>query len=185
MKKKDSKSRCSWANSSREMQVYHDNEWNKLILDDFRFFEFFCLEIFQAGLNWDIIIKKRPFFKIAFDNFDFEKIKSYDNKKVKELLEDKNIVRNKLKVKSCIFNAEKFSEIKREYDNCKSSFYCWLKKEIESLGYDDFNSVPLNVYVKLFKKNFKFVGNEIVREFLESSGIIKKEHDKDCFMYKK
>ena len=187
----DTLKRCSWANGSFEMKRYHDFEWNKLVFDDFRFFEFFCLEIFQAGLNWELVIKKRKFFNVAFDNFDFFKVRLYDDFKINSLLEDENIVRNKVKIKSCIFNAQKFFEIRKKYEGSvcfekfNSSFFCWLKEQINILGFDSFDSVPLDVYVSLFKKNFKFVGFEIAREFLESSGILSKEHDKDCFMYKK
>ncbi len=212
---KDSKKRCWWANTTREMQLYHDKEWNKLILNDKRFFEYFCLEILQAGLNWNMIINKRKKIKKLLDNFDFEKIKSYDENKIKQLLQEKEMIKNKIKIKSIIYNAKKFSEIKetiKQYykqqdekkiektklkketeakdkkntkEKIKSYFYIWLKQKIKEENYDDFNKVPLEVYIKIFKKNFKFVGKEIVREFLESSGIIKKEHDKECFMHKK
>ncbi len=206
--KKDNKKRCWWANTTREMQLYHDKEWNRLILDDKRFFEYFCLEILQAGLNWNMIINKRKTIKKLLDNFDFEKIKNYDENKIKQLLQEKEMIKNKIKIKSIIYNAKKFSEIKEtikqqhkqqeekkteeakdkkntKKEKTKSYFYIWLKQKIKEENYNDFNKVPLEVYVKIFKKNFKFVGKEIVREFLESSGIIKKEHDKECFMHKK
>ena len=170
----DDRKRCWWANTSRKMQYYHDSEWNVLIDDDNRFFEFLCIEIMQAGLSFETIIQKREALCDAFDNFDFEKISQYDENKIRELMKDKRIVRNRKKIEAVIYNAKRFSSIVKTYN----SFLKWFSSRKSEKD-------NLNNYIILFKENFRFVGPEIVREFLESSGLITKEHDAECFMHKK
>ena len=92
------KIRCSWCKDDNLLKDYHDNEWGKPILDDQKLFEILMLEIFQAGLSWKIILRKRKKFIEAFDDFNFKKIANYDNKKVKNLMRNRGIVRNKLKI---------------------------------------------------------------------------------------
>lgn len=152
-------------------RIYHDEFYGVELTNDFELFGRLILEINQAGLSWETILKKQEFFFEAFDEYDFYKIAKYDNLKIEALLENKGIIRNKLKVNAVIHNANKMIEIVEQ----NGSFLIWLKNKGE---------ISLEEWVKVFKKNFKFVGKEIVNEFLMSINILPGAHDKDCEMYK-
>ena len=108
--------RCKWVNLDNELYIkYHDKEWGIPSHDDKYLFEMLLLESFQAGLSWECILNKRENFRISFDNFDYYKISKYDDKKIEELLNNKKIIRNKLKIKAAINNAKVFINIKKEY----------------------------------------------------------------------
>ena len=112
----DNKKRCSWCNLNNNLYVlYHDNEWCKLNLDEDYLFEMLILESFQAGLSWECILNKRDDFRVAFDNFNIDKIINYDDIKINELLNNKKIVRNKLKIKDVISNSKVFRKIEDEF----------------------------------------------------------------------
>ena len=108
--------RCSWCNLNNNKYIsYHDNEWGKPTYDDNKLFELLILESFQAGLSWECILNKREDFRKAFDNFNYKKISKYNDTKVNELLNNKNIIRNKLKIKAAINNSKIFIDIQIEY----------------------------------------------------------------------
>ena len=109
------KHRCEWSNHSKREIIYHDQEWGVPLYDDRLLFEFLTLEGAQAGLSWATILAKRETYRIAFDNFDVEKIIHYDQTKIDHLLTDKGIVRNKLKINSVVTNAKAFLAIQKEY----------------------------------------------------------------------
>ncbi|HRO77062.1 MAG TPA: DNA-3-methyladenine glycosylase I [Crocinitomicaceae bacterium] len=153
-------------------KIYHDNHYGFPIDDDNELFGRFILEIFQAGLSWNTILKKETYFRTAFDAFSIEKIAHYDEEKINSLLANQNIIRNVLKIRSVIYNAQQIELIQNEYD----SFYEWLYLQ---------NAKNLDEWLKLFKKRFKFVGKEIVNEFLMSIGILKGAHDESCLIYDK
>ena len=116
--------RCSWCNLNNPKYVkYHDEEWGVLNLDDNYLFEMLILEMFQAGLSWECILNKREDFKKAYNNFDFYKVALYTKEKINELMNNKAIIRNKLKIKASINNAKIFINIKREF----GSFHNYLK----------------------------------------------------------
>ena len=116
--------RCKWCNLNNINYVkYHDEEWGIPNFDDKYLFEMLILESFQAGLSWECVLNKRKFFKECYDNFDIDKICLYDESKINELLQNKNIIRNKLKIKASIENAKIFKNIVNEY----GSFYNYLK----------------------------------------------------------
>ncbi len=121
------KIRCSWCKDDNLLKDYHDNEWGKPILDDQKLFEILMLEIFQAGLSWKIILRKRKKFIEAFDNFNFKKIANYDNKKVKNLMKNRGIVRNKLKISATISNAICVLKIQKK----EGKFYNYIKRLIQ------------------------------------------------------
>lgn len=168
--KSDNKIRCKWANASPELQHYHDFEYGFKISDDFLYFERLILELFQAGLSWQIILKKREAFRIAFDNFNFYKISNYDENKIDQLLNNSAIVRNRLKIRATIYNAQKFVKLVEIFGN--------IDNYIKTLPLDDKNEV-----VKIFKKEFKFMGQLIVEEFMMSVGIWKVKHEEECFLF--
>ena len=130
-------------------KIYHDTAYGFPITSDNELFGRLILEINQAGLSWSLMLKKEQNFRLAFDYFDIEKIAEYDDVKVSELLQDAGIIRNQLKIRSVIFNARKIIELQKKF----GSFADWLDKN---------DPLTLQEWVKLFKKNFKFVGGEIV-----------------------
>lgn len=151
---------------------YHDGEYGFPLHDDNLLFERLCLEINQAGLNWSIILAKKDNFHKAFHKFNIKKVASYKEKDIERLLSDPGIIRNKLKITSVIDNANRILTIQKEY----GSFENWLNSH---------HPKPLGEWVKLFKKQFKFTGGEIVNEFLVSIGYLGNAHDKTCPIYKK
>ena len=148
---------------------YHDFEHGKITRDDRQLFERLSLEIFQAGLSWHIVLKKRPFLNNAFDYFDIEKVAFYKDSKIQELLEDKLIIRHRLKILAIIYNAHEILKIQESF----GSFFNWLEEN---------RGKTLIEWTKLLKKNFKFVGTEIANEFLKSAGLIAGAHDEDCYI---
>ena len=175
--------RCSWLNLNNEKYVsYHDNEWGKKVYEDNILYEFLILEMFQAGLSWECVLNKRDYFKTSFDNFDINKIVNYDSKKVEELLNNKNIIRNKRKIESTIINAKIFIEIQKEYE----SFYNYINNYFDDeiiYEYDKTSSNISDLISKdLQKRGMKFVGTKIIYSFLQATGFIN-SHEKGCYLY--
>ena len=162
---------------------YHDNEWCKPNFDDNYLFEMLVLESFQAGLSWECILNKRENFKQAFDNFDVYKICNYNDEKIKKLLENKSIIRNKQKINATINNSKIFIKIKNEY----GTFYNYLKTFTNNkIIYETNKNTNLlsdKISKDLKKRGMKFVGSTIIYSYLQAIGIIY-SHDKECFMYK-
>ena len=149
---------------------YHDEVYGQKISDDFELFGRLVLEINQAGLSWDIILKKSDQFRTAFEGFDYTKIARYEQSDVERLLQNTGIIRHRLKIEATIYNAKQFLTLKEAH----GSFFNWLEmQEIKNTA----------DWVKLFKKNFKFVGGEIVKEFLLSIGKIEGSHEETCPKY--
>ena len=176
--------RCKWCNLNNQKYIeYHDNEWCKLNTNEKYLFEMLILESFQAGLSWECVLNKREYFKEAYDFFDIDKIINYDDKKINELINNKNIIRNKLKIKASINNAKIFKEIEKEYN----TFYNYLTTFTKNKIYyeiDKTNSeLSDNISKDLIKRGMKFVGTKIIYSYLQAIGVIY-SHDKDCFMYK-
>ena len=180
----ESKKRCKWCNLKNEIYVkYHDEEWCQTNFEDNYLFQMLILESFQAGLSWECVLNKREDFRKAFDNFDIDKISNYDDKKIEELMENKKIIRNRLKIKASINNAKIFKEIQKEY----GTFYNYLKsftngKTIYEIG-ETTSSLSDNISRDLQKRGMKFVGSTIIYSYLQAVGIIY-SHDEQCFLYK-
>ena len=121
------KQRCGWCESNAVYENYHDTEWGVPLFDDQKLFEFLILETFQAGLSWITVLRKREHFRIAFDNFDYHKIANYNDTKFQELIQNKGIIRNKLKIKAAITNAKAFIKIQKEFGSF--SDYIWAFSE--------------------------------------------------------
>lgn len=152
-------------------RIYHDFHYGTPIEDDNELFGRLILEINQAGLSWDIILKKQANFSEAFDVYDIEKIANYQEDKINELLQNSGIIRNKLKIHAVIYNANQVLLLRKEF----GSFKLWLDSNLGKTKEE---------WVKLFKKRFKFVGGEIVNEFLMSTGYLPGAHHTNCFRYK-
>lgn len=157
--------------ASHPHKVYHDNHYGFPIENDNELFGRLILEINQAGLNWLTILKKESNFRNAFDNFEIAKIADYKAQKIEKLMNDSGIIRNRLKIESVIFNANRIIEIQKKYGSFKS----WL---------DTNSNKDLKDWTILFKENFKFTGGLIVEEFLMSTGYLKGAHDENCEIYK-
>ncbi len=176
--------RCFWCNLDNPLYVeYHDKEWCQPNFNDDYLFEMLVLESFQAGLSWECVLNKRKAFKKAFDNFDVKRIAKYKENKINELLANKNIIRNKLKINAAIKNANAFIKIQNEY----GSFYNYLKtftkgKIIYETGKVS-SDLSDNISKDLKKCGMSFVGTTIIYSYLQAIGVIY-SHDKDCFMYK-
>jgi DNA-3-methyladenine glycosylase I len=147
--------------------AYHDNEYGVRIETDDALFERLVLEINQAGLSWETILKKREGMQIAYDNFNLEKVAGYSQDDIDRLLADPRIIRNRLKVLAAIDNARTILEIRDTH----GSFVAWL---------DEQHPKTREEWTKLFKKTFRFTGGEIVNEFLMSTGYLPGAHDPDC-----
>lgn len=177
--------RCKWCNLNNQKYIeYHDNEWCKLNTNEKYLFEMLILESFQAGLSWECVLNKRKYFKEAYDNFDIDKIINYDDKKINELIKNKNIIRNKLKIKASINNAKIFKEIQNEY----KSFNNYLKSFTKGITLYEINQTrnELSDLISndLKKRGMKFVGTIVIYSYLQAIGVIY-SHDKKCFLYKK
>ena len=175
--------RCRWCNEDNKLYVeYHDNEWSIPNFDDKYLFEMLILESFQAGLSWECILNKRESFRASYDNFDIDKIIKYDDKKIDELLNNKNIIRNKLKIKASINNSKIFKSIQNEY----GSFYNYLKTfSHDKIIYEankTTNELSDSISNDLQRRGMKFVGSVIIYSYLQAIGIIN-SHEKGCFKY--
>lgn len=151
---------------------YHDNYYGFPIHDDNELFGRLILEINQAGLSWETVLKKEESFRKAYDNFDIQKIAAYTEEDRERLLSDSGIVRNKLKVNAAIENAKAIIELQKEF----GSFEKWLEHH---------HPKTLPEWMRLFKKTFKFTGGEIVNEFLMSTGYLKGAHHETCPIHTK
>lgn len=151
---------------------YHNKEYGFPLHKDDELFARLVLEINQAGLSWETILKKKDNFYKAFDGFDIQKVSAYNQKKFDALMQDVGIIRNRLKINAAIENAKAIVEIQQEY----GSFTNWLNHH---------HPKTKEEWMKLFKKTFKFTGGEIVNEFLMSTGYLPGCHSEDCPVYKK
>lgn len=153
-------------------KIYHDQHYGFPIIDDNELFGRFILEIFQAGLSWGIILKKQEGIKTAFSNNNIDAIANFSEEKIQELLQDTRIIRNRLKVHAIIHNAKEIKALQ----STGTTFYDWLYTQ---------DAKELKDWVKIFKKKFKFVGKEIVNEFLMSIGVLKGAHEETCPIFEK
>jgi DNA-3-methyladenine glycosylase I len=185
---KDDVTRCAWAGSDPLYRRYHDREWGVPVRGDRRLFEFLVLEGAQAGLAWITILRKRPAYRAAFDNFDFKRVARYGERDVRRLLADAGIVRNELKIRSAIRNAQAFIAVRREFGSFAR--YLWgfvggvpvqnrrrsLRDVPPRTGISDALSKDLKA------RGFNFVGSTIVYAYMQAVGMVN-DHVLDCFRY--
>lgn len=177
--------RCKWCNLNNSLYVkYHDEEWGKLNLNDKYLFEMLILESFQAGLSWECILNKREAFRNSYDNFDIDKICNYDDTKIEELLSNKSIVRNRLKIMMSINNAKIFREIQKEFGSFSDFIKKYTKHKIIYEVDKTTNDLSDKISNELKKRGMKFVGSTIIYSYLQAIGIIN-SHDKNCYLHKK
>jgi DNA-3-methyladenine glycosylase I len=182
-----SKPRCAWPKTKLDI-VYHDIEWGVPVHDDRRLFEMLILEGAQAGLSWSTILKKRENYRRAFDHFDAKKISRYHARKVKSLLADAGIVRNRLKIAATIQNAKVFLDVQKEFGSFDN--YIWqfvggkpVQNRRRSLKEIPPRSPESDAMSKnLLKRGFKFVGSTICYAFMQAVGMVN-DHTTDCFRH--
>lgn len=178
--------RCRWVNEVNEVYVkYHDVEWGVPSYDDTYLFEMLILELFQAGLSWECVLNKREDFRSSFDNFDYKKISKYDNKKIEELMNNKNIIRNKLKINAAINNAKVFMNIQKEYKTFSNYIWSFTNYKVIKNTTDIFNSTSElsdKISIDLKRRGMKFVGSTIIYSYLQAIGIID-DHELNCDNY--
>ena len=182
------KIRCPWCLTSKEYTVYHDKEWGKPLKDNKKLFEFLILDGAQAGLSWLTILKKRESYRLAFDNFDPEKIARYTERDVKRLLGDSGIIRNRLKINSAIGNARAFLNLRDAGNDLSKWLWNWTDgrqivnrwKKIEEIPAS--TDLSENISKGLKKLGFNFVGPTIIYAFLQAAGFVN-DHLIDCFRY--
>lgn len=177
--------RCKWVENGDELiKKYHDEEWGKFTNNDQKLFEALILESFQAGLSFSCVLKKRNNLKKAFDDFDIDKIIQYDDKKIRELMENKEIIRNRLKIKATINNARIFKEIQLEFKSFYNYIHHFNNYKINYEEYQLYTKSNLSDLISkdLKKRGMKFIGSTIIYSYLQAIGIIF-PHSKNCFCY--
>ena len=162
---------------------YHDNEWCILRLDEQYLYEMLILESFQAGLSWECVLNKREAFRKAYDNFDIDKVCSYGEDKFNELIGNKDIIRNRLKIKASINNSKIFREISLEFGSFYNYLLTFTKGEILYETDKTTNALSDSISADLKRRGMTFVGSTIIESYLQAAGIIY-SHDRDCFLFR-
>jgi len=171
------------------MHDYHDKEWGVPVHNDRHLFEMVILEGAQAGLSWSTILKRRKTYKKAFDNFDAKKIAKYTATDVKRLLNDPGIIRNKLKVKAAISNAQKFLDIQKDFGSFDKYIWSFVNHKPKVNKFKRLQELPAKTKESdamskdLKKQGFSFVGSTICYAFMQSVGMVN-DHTVDCYRYK-
>ena len=184
--------RCAWLDyrgKAPELDInYHDEEWGVPIHDDRLLFEFLILEGAQAGLSWTTILKKRENYRKAYDNFVPEKVAAYTEEKQQELLQDKGIVRNRLKVAASVTNAKAFLEVQKEFGSFDAYIWKFIGGNPRQNSWKSLKEIPATTKESdamskdLKKRGFKFVGSTICYAFMQATGMVN-DHTTDCFRY--
>ena len=180
--------RC-WKTKNPLYLKYHDEEWGVPIHDDRLLFEFLVLGGFQAGLTWELILKRRDAFRFAFDNFDPKKMANYNEKKMEQLMHNSLIIRNRQKILSAVNNAKRFLEIKKDQDSFNQFIWSFIPSQRTGFNAYDYSDLPVEtneskkMSEELKKKGFTFVGPKICYAFMQAVGIVN-DHLIGCFRSK-
>lgn len=181
----DNKRRCKWCNLKNPLYIaYHDTEWCIPNFDEQYLYEMLLLESFQAGLSWECVLNKRDHFRKAYDHFDIDKVISYDETKMTELLNNKDIIRNRRKINASIKNSKIFKEISNEYGSFHNYLRMFTKGETIYETDKTTNDLSDAISKDLQNRGMTFVGSVIIYSYLQAIGVIY-SHDKDCFLHKK
>ncbi|MFD1172287.1 DNA-3-methyladenine glycosylase I [Oceanobacillus picturae] len=179
--------RCGWVTEDPLYVAYHDEEWGVPVEDDRKLFEMLCLEGAQAGLSWITILRRRENYRKAFDNFQPEVVSKYDEKKIEQLLSDEGIIRNKLKVRSVITNAQAFLRVKEEFGSFQSYIWQFVGGKPIVNHWESIEEVPAvteeseRMSKDLKRRGFKFVGPTICYAFMQATGMVW-DHTESCFL---
>lgn len=179
--------RCDWCCNDELYCRYHDEEWGIPLHDDKKLFEMLILEGAQAGLSWITVLRKRENYRKAFDNFDIDKILKYNDKKIEELMNNKGIIRNSLKIKSVITNAKSFRAIQEEFGSFDKFLWTYVDNKPINNNLNHISEIPTKnelsdrISKDLKKRGFKFIGSTIIYAYLQAVGIIN-DHVNYCFL---
>lgn len=182
------KTRCAWVGDDPLYITYHDEEWGVPVHDDQTHFEYLLLDGAQAGLSWLTILRKRENYRRAFDNFDPQKVAEYGEDKIAELLDNPGIVRNRLKVRSAVQNAEAFLAVQEEFGSFDAYVWQFVGGEPKQNGWTSVSQIPAKtaeaeaMSKDLKKRGFNFVGPTICYAYMQAAGLVN-DHVADCFRY--
>lgn len=180
--------RCPWCEQTDLERTYHDNEWGVPVFSDEKQFEFLVLESAQAGLSWLTVLRKRENYRRLYDGFDPEKVARYEEKKVRELMSDSGIIRNRKKIEASINNATRFLEIRDEFGSFSDYLWGFTGGVPVTNAWEKLSEIPasteLSVTVSrdLKKRGFRFMGPTIVYAHLQATGVVN-DHLVSCFRY--
>ena len=182
------RNRCEWAGADPIYIAYHDTEWGVPLHEDRKLFEFLILDGAQAGLSWLTILKKRNNYHQAFDRFNPQKIARYDSRKIKQLLSNPGIIRNKLKIEAAVLNARSFLKVQKEFGSFDVYIWRFVGGRTRKNRWKTISEVPAYsdeskaMSDDLKKRGFKFVGPTICYAFMQAAGMVN-DHTMDCFRY--
>jgi DNA-3-methyladenine glycosylase I len=188
MKKAKEAARCPWAQNELNIR-YHDEEWGVPVHDEKKWFEFLILEGAQAGLSWDTVLRKRARYRQVFDDFDPEKVARYEKKKIRELLRDEGIIRNKLKIDAAISNARAFLKVQEEFGSFDAYIWRFEDGSPRQNAWKTHKQVPAKtpqsdaLSKDLQKRGFRFVGSTICYALMQATGMVN-DHLVSCYRYK-
>ena len=180
------KNRCRWCVGIAIYEKYHDEEWGVPVYDDQKLFEFLILETFQAGLSWITILKKRENFRLAFDYFDFLKVALYNEDKIQELMQNAGIIRNQLKIRAAVTNANSFIKIQEEFGSFSNYIWAFTNNKPIVNKPSSLKEVPSTSAISdkiskdLKKRGFKFVGSTVIYAHMQATGMVD-DHVADCW----
>ena len=181
--------RCRWSlGDDISYRSYHDEEWGVPLHDDRKLFEFLVLEGAQAGLSWITVLKKRPAYRLAFDNFDFTKVAEYDEGRISSLLVNPAIIRNKLKIRSAIRNARAFIKVREEFGTFNDYIWDFVDGTPIQNAWQHVSEIPAETPLSnkisrdLKRRGFNFVGPTIVYAHMQATGMVN-DHTTDCFRH--
>jgi len=184
------KTRCPWAENDVKMSKYHDEVWSVPEHDDRKLFAKLCLDSMQAGLTWRTILYKQENFEKAFDNFHIKTVADYDETKYNELMQNAGIVRNQLKIRAIINNANRVLEIQKEFGSFDAYLWGFTEGKVIKNQWKTIDEIPASsplsdtISKDLKKRGFKFVGTTIIYAYLQAVGVIN-DHLTNCFCYQK
>jgi DNA-3-methyladenine glycosylase I len=177
--------RCWWSQGDDLYEAYHDEQWGVAVYDDRLLFEYLLLETFQAGLSWITILRKRENFRAAFDDFNYQKVAAYNEDKLVELSENAGIIRNKLKIKAAVSNAQAFMKIQEEFGSFSAYYWQWTDGNPIVNHFSSKEEVPATTDLSdalskdLKKRGFKFVGSTIIYAHMQATGMVN-DHLTNC-----
>ena len=181
------KKRCGWIKKDNKLyESYHDNEWGMIIKDDRDIFELFSLETQAAGLSWLTILQKREGYRELFDNFDIQKVVTFDAKKIDAFMQNDKIIKNRAKLAAIVENAQKIMLILEEYGSLYDYFWHFIDYKQIINEVDDYKNAPCTSKISdlitkdLKKRGFKFVGSVTIYAFMQACGMVN-DHEKSCF----
>jgi DNA-3-methyladenine glycosylase I len=182
------KTRCGWCLGDPLYEAYHDQEWGVPVKDDPTLFEFLILETFQAGLSWITVLKKRENFRNAFDGFEVAKVAAYGTEKIESLLQDPGIIRNRLKVRATVSNAQAFLRVQEDFGSFSKYIWGFTDGTPIKNAFEDYRRAPANTPLSdtisrdLKQRGFTFVGSTVVYAHMQATGMVN-DHQTNCFRY--